>query len=56
MCWLCEGFGERGKRRYDGEEEREEVVELEEVRLWVLGVVAIGDLKVVRGDNSNWKR
>lgn len=34
-----EGFGVRGKRRYVGEEEREE--EIEELRLWVLGVFAM---------------
>ncbi len=47
MCLACEGFGERGKSRYIGEEEREEVVEVEEVRLWVLGVVAIVILRVI---------
>lgn len=34
-----EGWGACGKSRYVGEEEREE--EVEEVGLWVLGVVAI---------------
>lgn len=34
-----EGFGVRGKRRYVGEEEREE--EIEDLRLWVLGVFAM---------------
>lgn len=44
-CWWClggEGLGVRGKRRYVGEEEREDEEEaVEEVRLWMLGVVAI---------------
>lgn len=41
--WPRDGFGVRGKRRYTGEEEREKLDEepVEEVRLWLLDMVAM---------------